>query len=167
MTKKSSGATATEKVAALVAPAGEQRCCAHHCQGHSVELFSKKKVYAQNVRKFSENFRQSQKKQKKGFRPQIHKFSSKFVRQKLFLQVLLRSPRRNNIAHDFGTFSTGQKIVLSSSRGLAGLEAKAKDFTFEAYSRLRTSNCVLEAKDVLEDFSGFFYIVCLFFRFCS
>ena len=130
MTKKSSGATATEKVAALVAPAGEQRRCAHYCQGHSAELFSKKKVYAQNVCKFSENFRQSQK--KKGFRPQIHKFSTKFVRQKLFLQVLLRAPRRNNIAHDFGTFSTGQKIVLSSSRGLAGLEAKAKDFTFEA-----------------------------------
>ena len=35
MTKKSSGAaaTATEKVAALVAPAGEQRRCAHHCIG--------------------------------------------------------------------------------------------------------------------------------------
>ena len=30
MTKKSSGAAATEKVAALVAPAGEQRRCAHH-----------------------------------------------------------------------------------------------------------------------------------------
>ena len=74
----------------------------------------------------------SKKTKKKGFRPQIHKFCTKFVRQKLFLQVLLRAPRRNNIAHDIGTFSPGQKILLSSSRGLAGFEAKAKVFTFEA-----------------------------------
>ena len=86
--------------------------------------------------KCSQDFRKlqaiSKKTKKKGFRSQIHKFSTKFVRQKLFLQVLLRAPRRNNIAHDIGTFSTDQKIVLSSSRGLAGFEAKAKDFTFEA-----------------------------------
>ena len=36
-----------------------------------------------------------------------------------FSQALRRSPRQNKIGHDLGLFSTSQKIVLSSSRGLS------------------------------------------------
>ena len=134
MTKKSSSAaaTATEKVAALVAPAGEQPAVPITAKDTARKCFPKKRSSLKMFASFPQTSGNLKKNKKKGFRPQIHKFSTKLVRQKLFLQVLLRAPRRNNIAHDIGTFSTGQKIVLSSSRGLAGFEAKAKDFTFEA-----------------------------------
>ena len=61
--------------------------------------------------------------EKKVLRPKICKFfielkrsPKKKVFKNFFLQVLLRAPRKNNIAHDLGQFSTSQKIVLSSSR---------------------------------------------------
>ena len=75
----------------------------------------------------------------------------------LFSQDLWRPPRRNCIADDLRIFSTGQKIVLSWSRGqgifedLQGSRPRPKTCP----SRPRTSNCVLEdvlkVKDVLED----------------
>ena len=47
-------------------------------------------------------------------------------------QGLWRAPRRNNIAHNLGAFSTTQNMVLSSSRELGIFEDlagfKAKDF---------------------------------------
>ena len=129
VTKKSSGAaaTATEKVAALVA-----LLCPSLPRTQRGSVFQTKGLRSKCSQVFRKLQAISKKNKKKGFRSQIHKFSTKFVRQKLFLQVLLRAPRRSTIAHDIGTFSTGQKIVLSSSGGLAGFEAKAKDFTFEA-----------------------------------
>ena len=66
-------------------------------------------VLQKNICKFSAKRRRSEKKNKKGLCPQIRKFSAKFKRQKLFLQVLSRAPRRNNIAHDLGPFSTTQE----------------------------------------------------------
>ena len=85
------------------------------------------KMFA-NFPQTSGNLKRTKKKRSSPTNSQIfHK-----IRASIFLQVLWRVPRRNNIAHDIGTFSTGQKIVLSSSQGLAGFEAKAKDFTFEA-----------------------------------
>ena len=74
-------------------------------------VFQKKRSTLKMFASFPQTSGNLKKNKKKGFRPQIHKISTKFVRQKLFLQVLLRAPRRNNIAHDIGTFSTGQKIV--------------------------------------------------------
>ena len=85
-------------------------------QGHSAEVFSKKKVYAQNISYFSANFRRSPKNKKRSSPTNLQIFT-KFVRQKFFFASSLACSRRNNIAHDIGTFSTGQKIVLSSSRG--------------------------------------------------
>ena len=43
---------------------------------------------------------------------------------KIFLRALWRSSRGKEIGHDLGPFSTSQKIVVSSSRGLVGFEAK-------------------------------------------
>ena len=63
-------------------------------------------VLQNNIRKFSAKRRRSEKKRSS---QQIRKFFAKFKRQKLFLQVLLLAPRRNNIAHDLGPFSTTQK----------------------------------------------------------
>ena len=95
-------------------------------QRHNAEVFSKKQ-YKQSLLKIFAKRRRSQ---KKGLRPQIRNFSTKFVHQNFFSQVFWSVLRRNNIAHDLGPFSTCHKVVLSSSRGhirgLAGF--KAKDF---------------------------------------
>ena len=89
------------------------------CQGQGPRTLrgsvSKKKGLCQ---KLSQIFRKLQAISKKeGLRPLICKFSTKFERQKIYSQVLWRAPRRNYISHDVRTFSSGQKIVLSSSRG--------------------------------------------------
>ena len=66
-----------------------------------------------------------------------------------------RSPQKNvfqKIFHALHKILTIQKILLSSSRGQAnfrGLEASRP--------RSRTSKCVLEAKNVLEDSTSDFY----------
>ena len=73
-------------------------------------------------------------KKKRSSQKFFRRFPQKYIFQKLF-QALHK-------------ILTIQNIVLSSSRGqgnFRGLEAK--DLTFAA----RTSKCVLEAKDVLED----------------
>ena len=44
-------------------------------------------------------------------------FSQMSGAKNFFLRVLRRAPRQNNIAHDFGPFSTSQKIVLFSNLG--------------------------------------------------
>ena len=60
------------------------------------------------------------------------------LQKNYILQAIWRSLRRHKIGHDLGLFSTSQKIVLSSSRGhfrgLAGSEAKAKDFRLQIVS---------------------------------
>ena len=115
-------------------------------QGHKAEVIYKKKlmnknVFAQKFFKFSGNFKRSPGK----------KMSSKF-----FSQPLWRSSRRNKIVHDLGSFSTSQKIVLSSSR-------ERGIFKDLLASRPRTPNCVLEevleAKDVLEDSTSKNYLL--------
>ena len=84
-------------------------------------------------------FRRSQKKKKK----KKIRSSQKFFK---------RSPRKHvfqKIFQALHKISTIQKLVLSSSRGQAnfrGLEASRP--------RPRTSKCVLEAKDVLEDYTS-------------
>ena len=91
-------------------------------QGHKAQVLSKKKKKKRSSQKF---FRRSQKKKKKR--------SS----QKCFK----RSPLKNVFQKSFQALHkilTFQKIVLSSSRGQAnfrGLEAKAKDLTFEAKAK--------------------------------
>ena len=93
-------------------------------QGHKAQVLSKKKVFTKIFLAISKKKRSSQKFFKRS--PLKHVF------QKIF-QAL----------HKILTF---QKILLSSSRGQAnfrGLEASRP--------RPRTSKCVLEAKDVLED----------------
>ena len=88
----------------------------------------KKKVFAPKICKFSEKFRRSQKKRKKGLRSQNSSVLQEKMSSKFFSQALWRSLRRNNIGHELGPSSTSQKIVLSSSReqghfrGLAGFE---------------------------------------------
>ena len=74
-------------------------------------VFQKKKVFAQKHSKFSRKFRSSPKKIKKGF----HKVSTR---------SLACSKTKNKYGHDLGQFSTYQKIVPFSSRGLADFEAK-------------------------------------------
>ena len=54
---------------------------------------------------------------KKVFAKTFANFPQKSCVKIFFSQVLWRAPRRNYIAHDLRSFSTGQKIVLSSSRG--------------------------------------------------
>ena len=150
-------------------------------QGHSAEVFSKKKSLRS---KFSQVFRKLQaisKKQKKSLRPQIRKFATNSCVKNFFSKVLWRAPKRNNIAYDIGTFSTDQKIVLSSSRELLGIfedlqGSKLRPRTSPSRPRPRTSNCVLEAKYFKvcprgqgrpqDPSSVFFYTTCLFFRFC-
>ena len=71
------------------------------------------------------------------FTPKSRKFSGIFKRSpgkkmcsKFFSQALWRSSRRNKIGHDFGPFSTSQKIPRAEDRTfarLADFEAKAKD----------------------------------------
>ena len=78
---------------------------------------------------------------KKIFAHKFATFPQNSIVKIFFLQVLWRVPRRNNIAHNLGPFSTCHKIVLSSSRGQDIFEDLQG-------SRRRTSNCVLE--DVLE-----------------
>ena len=74
-------------------------------------------------------------KNKKDFAPKFGKFFGNFKRSpgkkmfsKFFSEALWRSSIRKKIGRDLGLFSTSQKIVLSSSRELAGFEANAKDF---------------------------------------
>ena len=121
-------------------------------QGHKRKC-SPKKRSSQNFfgrspkkKRFSQKFfGRSPKKKKKGF----HKnFSGDLHKKKRFSQKFFRrSPQKNVVQKFFQALHkilTIQKLVLSSSRGQAnfrGLEA----------SRPRTSKCVLEAKDVLED----------------
>ena len=104
-------------------------------QGHNAEVFSKKKkVFAKTVANLFPQQTGDLKKQKVFALKfaNFHKIQALF--QKFFSQVLLRAPRRNNIAHNLGSFSTSQKIVLISRkehfRGLACF--KAKDLTFGA-----------------------------------
>ena len=97
-------------------------------QRGSVLQKKKKKVFAQNSGKFSTTNRQSQKTKVLGSK--IRKFFTKFKRSPKTRRAL----RQNSNAHCLGSFSTSQKIVLSSRkghfRGLAGF--KAKDLNFEA-----------------------------------
>ena len=67
---------------------------------------------------------------KKVFAYKFANFPQKPCVKFFFSQVLWRSPRRKYIAHDLLTFSTGQKTVLSSSRGQGIFQVK--DLTFEA-----------------------------------
>ena len=82
-------------------------------QGHSAEVFSQKKVNAQNVRKFSANFRQSQKKQKKGLRPQIRIFSTKFLRKKfLFASSLACSKTKQHCSWHWYIFNRSKNSAV-------------------------------------------------------
>ena len=138
-----------------------QKCSRPWTKDTSRKCSPKKKVFAQKIRKLFAKFRRSPKKE--GLRSKILKFSSKFKRfskkkrsLKIFSQVLWRAPKRNNIAHNLGSFSTSQKIVLSSSRGQDIFEDLTKDFKA---SRPRPSvlEDVLEAKDVLKDSTSINY----------
>ena len=93
---------------------------------------------------FLQSFRKKQaiSKNKKVFAQKFAIFLETSRVKNFFSQILWRVPRRNNIARDLR--STSQKIVLSSSRRQGIFEDLQS-------SRPRTSNCVLEAKDVLED----------------
>ena len=98
-------------------------------QGHKAQVLSKKQKGLH--KNFSGDLKKKEKKKRS---------SQKFFK---------RSPLKNVFQKIFQALHkilTFQKIVLSSSRGQAnfrGLEALRP--------RLRTSKCVLEAKDVLED----------------
>ena len=97
-------------------------------QGHKAKVLSKKK----KKKMFTKIFQAISKKKKRSSQKFFKRSPLKNVFQKIF-QAL----------HKILTF---QKIVLSSSREQAnfrGLEASRP--------RPRTSKCVLEAKDVLED----------------
>ena len=89
----------------------------------------------------------SPKKKKKG----LHKnFSGDLQKKKASQKFFRRSPQKNV----FHKILTIQKILLSSSRGQAnfrGLEASRP--------RPRTSKCVLDAKDVLEDSTSGSYTI--------
>ena len=81
-----------------------------------------------------------------GLRKQAQVFSKKKV-FKNFFQAISKKMVIKNIFQAIHKTLTIQKMVLFSSRGqnnFRGLEA----------SRPRTSKCVLEAKDVLEDFTS-------------
>ena len=109
-------------------------------QRHKAQVLSKKKKV------FTKIFQAISKKKKK-------KKKKKRSSQKFFK----RSPLKNVFQKIFQALHkilTFQKIVLSSSRGQAnfrGLEAS------RPRPRPRTSKCVLEAKDVLEDSTSDYY----------
>ena len=90
--------------------------------------------------------------------PKKKRSSPKFCRrfpQKNFFQKIFQALNK---------ILTIQKIVLSSSRGQAnfrGLEAsRPRRRTWPSRPRPRTSKCVLEAKDVLEDSTSAKYVEC-------
>ena len=111
------------------------------------QVFSKKK----GLQNF---FRRSQKKVFKNF------FRAKMVFKIFFSgDLFLRKPKKRSlqifrkVSGVFQQNFNGSKIVLSSSRGqgnFRGLEAS------RPRPMPRTSKCVLEAKDVLEDFTSVF-----------
>ena len=87
---------------------------------------------------FTKNFRAISKKEK--------------VSKNFFLAFSKKSSVEKNFSADLQNFNHS-KIVLSSSRGqgnFRGLEA-SRPRTRPSRTRLRTSKCVFEAKDVLED----------------
>ena len=91
---------------------------------------------------------------KKGLRKN---FSGDLQKTKVFTKIFLAISTKNVFQKIFQALHkilTIQKIVLSSSRGQAnfrGLEASRP--------RPRTSKCVLEAKDVLEDSTSEYYTI--------
>ena len=96
-------------------------------------------------------------KTKKNF-TKIFQAISKKKKKKSSQKFFKRSPRKNvfqKIFQPLHKILTFQKILLSSSRGQAnfrGLEAsRPRPRTWPSRPRPRTSKCVLEAKDVLED----------------
>ena len=99
-------------------------------QGHKAQVLSKKK----KKKVFTKIFQAISKKKKK--------------KKKVFAKIFqaISTKKRQKIFQPLHKILTFQKIVLSSSQGQAnfrGLEASRP--------RPRTSKCVLEAKDVLED----------------
>ena len=111
------------------------------------QVLSKKKRSSQKF------FRRSPK--KKG----LHKnFSGDLQKKKVFTKIFQAIPRKRRFPKNFSGAPqnlTIQKIVMSSSRGqvnFRGLEAsRPRPRTWPSRPRPRTSKCVLEAKDVLED----------------
>ena len=85
------------------------------------------------------------KKKKRNFEMFLKKYSSKNDLQNYFSLVFWLAPRRNNIAHDLGPFSTSKKVGLSTSRGQGILKNLQASRTWPSKPRPRTSNiCVLE-----------------------
>ena len=82
-----------------------------------------------------------QKIKKKVFTKIFQAISKKKTKKKVFTKFFKRSPQKNvsqKIFQALHKILTIQKIVLSSSRGqviFRGLEAKAKDLTFEAKAK--------------------------------
>ena len=73
-------------------------------QGHSAEVFTKKKeINKKNI--------------KKVFAHKFASFSQNTSVKNCFSWVLWCAPRRSDVAHDLGPFSTSQKTVLFLSRG--------------------------------------------------
>ena len=125
-------------------------------QGHKAKCSPKKKK--KGLRKnFSGDLQKKKKKKRssqKFFRRSTKKKKKKRSSQKFFKL----SPLKNvfqKIFQPLHKILTFQKIVLSSTRGQAnfrGLEAS------RPRPRPRTTKCVLEAKDVLEDSTTAYYI---------
>ena len=87
--------------------------------------------------------------QRKGVQNFFQAFSKKKGLQKIFSGNLQKDQVLKIIFQAIYTLLTNQKIVLSSSRrqgNFRGLEASRP--------RPRTSKCVLEARDILEDFTS-------------
>ena len=169
MAKKSSGATttATEKVAALVAHAGEHGRCAHHCQDTARKCFPKKRSTLKMFASFPQTSGNLKKKTKK--KVFAHKFSnlpqSSCVKN-CFCKFSYVLQDQTTLLMILAHFQQVKKQCCPRAEDLQGSRPKLR--TSPSRLGLRTLNCVLEAKDVLEDFSSvFFYIVCLFFSFCS
>ena len=108
-------------------------------QGHKAQVLSKKKKKKGLHKNFSGDL---QKKKKKDFTLIFQAISEKKKKKKRSSQKFFkRSPRKNafqKIFQPLHKILTFRKIVLSSSRGQAnfrGLEAKAKDLTFEAKAK--------------------------------
>ena len=88
----------------------------------------------------------------------LQKKKKKIFTKRSSQKFFKRSPQKNVFQKNFQALHkilTIQKVVLSSSRGQAnfrGLEAsRPRPRTWPSRPRPRTSKCVLEAKDVLED----------------
>ena len=134
-----------------------------------MQIFAKSPAFSKKKRSPSEriaNFRENQ--AFKDFAQKNRKFSRKLrpsskIKIKRFHKVsersLSSSKTKNKNVHDLGPFSTGQRIMLLSSRGQGIFEdlqaSRPSTRRSRRRSRPRTSNCVLEdvleAKDVLED----------------